>query len=637
MASLTNIDVPGAYPATPSNEEPTFQTQHHNSFAGPGMHVDETSLAHSADAPTLSHENHTQQAQFNQATPRGLGNEAKSKGQLSGDSGAWADDSPSTRERGTEEPGSMTGAYSRIGTQDSAFTQGSDYTYGDKSASQPPFDRDTRRLNPAMDLAAKTPASALAGTTAPNSINKTSANRYVDDHNKIQSGLRGSSKTANNEPYWGDIPFGAGVYNGVTGHGSNESTSHQRSLHDQYNTATNSGIYNGVTGHGSKQSPRYDEATTTADSSHQRRAFPLANNGSTTATTTKPNDADEHKRDSRFKEGLAGTGATAVGGFVARDHFSKENDGRAKATDERLTGERSNILGQSKPDDALAQPRGYKGEEAVNKYEEQKQSLPHRPFVAAPVQNHTQERTLDRQPLDTENDSKHQKKEDSNRGKYGAATGAGAYGVNKYTNRDSTKEHSSAPEDKVSRGTAREPARSDVQPLDTKTEHRYKQKEDSNLGKYGAAAAAAGAGAYGVNKYANRDSTKEQSSVPETKASHGTVRESAQNDAQVVSDNNRIQPHYNILSDGAPSGVASTSVHQPDNGSRSGASQSERYSVPSDGNATGETQSAGRSSSDSSHGGKYNVLASGTPSGINLEQARAEKQHRREQQQHMMI
>ncbi|RYC58661.1 hypothetical protein CHU98_g7558 [Xylaria longipes] len=651
--------------------------------------------------PTLSHENPTQQAQFNEATPRSLGNDARSGGHLSGDS-------LSSRERGSDKPGFMTGAYSRVGNRASGSAQNANYTYDD-IASQSPYGEDTRPANAATNLAAKTPTDTPAETTAIDSINKTSANSYGNDHNKIQSGLRGSANTGHNEPYWGDIPFGAGVYNGVTGHGSNEPVAHQRSLYDQYDTAPKSGIYNGVTGHGSKRSTspgssKYDEGTTSDDLSHRQRAFPLANNGSTTTATTKPNDADEHKRNSRFTEGLAGAGATAAGGYAAHEHSNRDHDRRERAMDEKLTGENSNKLGQSKPD-ALSQPRNPKGDEVVNKYEGKEQALPHRPFVAAPTQNYTQEKTLDRRHLGTENENKHQKKEDydfakygavaafagagaygadkyanrdstkqhssvpensvsqstgrepirsdaqplntktdnqykqkeeSNLGKYGAAAaaaGAGAYGADKYVHRNSTKQHSSVPETEASQGAAREPIRSSAQPLDTKTDNHNKQKEDSNLGKYGAATAAAGAGAYGANKYANRDSTKEQSSLPETAASQTTAHSSTRGDAQPAGDNSRAQPHYNSLLDGTPSGIASTGVHRPENSSRSGASQSERYSVPSEGDTAAETQSTARSSTDSSHGGKYNVLASGTPSGINLEQVRAEKQHRREQQQ----
>ncbi|KAH8159560.1 hypothetical protein CIB48_g8688 [Xylaria polymorpha] len=565
MESLTNIDAPGAYPATPSNEEPTFQTQHNtlqnqgdprglssteqnthlnsHSLAGPGIYVDEPSLAGSPNAPTLPHENPTQQAQFNQATPRGLGN---------GDSAGWVNNSTYSRERGNDKPGFMTSTHSRIKTQPSALTQSGNYIYGD-IASQSPYGEDARPTNTATNLAAKTPV---------NSIKKTLGNSYEADHDKIQSGLRDASKTASNEPYWGDIPFGTGVYNGVTGHGSNESTAHQRSLYDQYDAATNSGIYNGVTGHGSKrstsaESTRYDESTTADNLYHQQRAFPLANNSSTVAIT-KPNNVDKHMRDSHFKEALASAGATAVlGGY---------NDQGAKAMDEKFGGEDSTKLGQGKPD-ALSQTHRHKGEEGVNEYKGEKQTLPYRPFVSIPDQTHTQQKTPDKQPLDTESDSKHQK------------------------------------------------------------------KEDSSLSKYVTAAAAGGDAAYGVNKYANRDSSKEHSSVPETEASRGAIHQLTQGDTQQVSQNSRTQPHYNML-DGTPSGTASTSVHQPENGSHSGASQSERYCIPSDGNAaTGEIQSIGCSSSDSSHGGKYNVLASGTPSGINPEQARAEKQHRREQQQ----
>ncbi|KAI0489716.1 hypothetical protein F4859DRAFT_523609 [Xylaria cf. heliscus] len=641
MASLINIDAPGAYPTTPSNEEPTLQTQHNN-LQNQGIHTDEASVDHGANPLTFSHEHSAQRAQFNQATPRSLGNDAKSRDYPSGDSGVSVDDSPSSRERGEGKPGFMTGTYSRVGTQAGESTQNGNYTYGD-IPSQSPHGEDAMPANMAENLAAKTPQKTSAETTAVNPINKTSGNSRGDGHNTIRSGLRSSSKIAHNEPYWGDIPFGAGVYNGVTGHGSNESTTHQRSLHDQYGTAKNSGVYNGVTGHGSKRptspgSSRNDEGTSTDNVSHQQRAFPLVNNGSKATATTKPNDADEHKRDSRFKEGLSDAGAATAGGYV-----NKDTDGRAKTTDEKLTGEKPTQLGQRKQD-ATSQPHGHNIKETGNKNEGKERSLPYRPFGAAPVQDDTQEKTLDRQPLDTENDSRYQKKGDSNLGKYGTAAtgvagaGAAALGVNKYADRDTNKEHSPRLENKVSEDTTRDPVHTDVQSLDTETDNnKLTQKEDSSLGKYGAATAAAavgaGAGAYGMNKHTSRNSTKEQSSAPETAmSSHKPTR-----------NNTQPQPHSNMLpgdgdGDGAsPAGIASTSVpvHQREDGCRPGASPARRGNVPSDGTATGidETRRSSSSSSDSSHGGKYNVLASGTPSGINLEQARAEKKRRRHEQQ----
>ncbi|KAI1744178.1 hypothetical protein F4680DRAFT_406504 [Xylaria scruposa] len=530
---------------------------------------------------------------------------------------------PRSLERGSDKPGFMTGAYSRVGTQpSSSTTENANYTYGDL-ASQSPHSGNTRLPNPATNLAAETPVNTPAENTAINSINKTSVHSHDGDHNKIQSGLRGSAQTAHTEPYWGDIPFGTGVYNGVTGHGSNETTV-EGSVHDQHDTSANAGIYNGVTGHGSKQSTspessKYDEGIITADSAHQQRAFPLANNGSTTTTTTKPNDVNEHKRDSRFKEGLASAGAAAAGGYAAHEYLNKDNDKNTRAADDKLRGERTNELGQNTPD-VLSQP-----------HSQREQSLPHRPFVAAPAPGN-QEKTLDRQPLDTENVEKHQKKDDSDFAKSAATAafvGAGAYGADKYAHRDSTKEHPSKPENMVSQSTAREPVRSDALPSHTENETKHQRKEDSNFTKYGAAAAAAGAGAYGANKYANRDSARETSPATENNSSRSTAPEPIRNDKQVVGNNSRTQPEYNTLSDGTPSGIA-TNAHQPENVSRSAAPQSERHNVTSHRTSTSETQSTGRASSDSSHGGLYNVLSSGTPSGINVEHMRAEKEDHHE-------
>ncbi|KAI0395847.1 hypothetical protein F5Y17DRAFT_456523 [Xylariaceae sp. FL0594] len=70
----------------------------------------------------------------------------------------------------------------------------------------------------------------------------------------------------NKEPYWGDLTIGTGIYNGVTGHGSNESPqvrdrSASRDRYYQNGSGSNSaltshGVYNGVTGLGSDESTR---------------------------------------------------------------------------------------------------------------------------------------------------------------------------------------------------------------------------------------------------------------------------------------------------------------------------------------------------------------------------------------------
>lgn len=522
MAPLA-IDVPGAYPATPSNEEPTHQTQ-------PSRH------------------------DFAKEIPR--------SGPYFHDSGTHVNHSSSSSE--SAKPGVMTAACSRIGTRDSALTQNANYTYDDTSTAQllrgnNPHQFDDRKP---VDTPTKviTPANTPAEATNPDSnVNNTAnAKGYAhQDRNKVQASLRGKSSTQNNEPYWGSIPFGVGVYNGVTGHGSNASTTQQKSLnHPDSNTTISSGVYNGVAGHGSKESTsprisRYDQYVNTDDSSHQQRAFPLVNNADTKADA-KPNDADAHKRDSHFKEALAGTGGAAAAGYAAHEYSKKDRTNEVTAADEKGKDEKPSEMVQTKSHTVVS-PRSHKGKEAV-------------PATNRSEKNQTLER---QQPLDTEEV-----------------------------------------------GTRR---------------------EDSNLGYYGAAAAAAGAGAYGMHKYASRDGAREQSSAPEDKdkvasfaASRGGIREAAPNEPQAVASNTtatREQPRYDVLSDDTSSGI----VGQPFDSNPSSTSQNRRHKMLSgnaaSGNGIGNTRDTNRSSSDSSHGGLYNVLASGTPSGINLEHAHISRKH----------
>ncbi|KAJ2974886.1 hypothetical protein NUW58_g8514 [Xylaria curta] len=452
MASLTNVDAPGAYPATPSNEEPRGRNNTERST--------HPSLAQSVGATTPSNQYPTQQTPFSKETPRSSRISAQPSG---------------------TKPGAMTDAYSRVGTQDGAFAQGSNYTYDNVSASLSPYDANSQRYsdtgNTLLDLDTPTnivpPANTPAETTALNSISNTAANSHGDHSNKARSGLRGSSASEHNEPYWGDIPFGTGVYNGVTGHGSDEPTTQHNSLRDQHSARTNPRIYNGVTGHGSENSAspqifKHDQDMTTDDYSHQQRAFPLTGNVDT-ATTTRLEDAHERMRDSRFKEGFAGAGTTASGDYATHKYPNRDNDREAETTDETLNG-----LRRGEPD-TLSYPRGQKGDEALNKHEGAGRALPHRTFAAVPTQDYNKRDMSERKPVETR------------KGKRGVEDSSSA----------------ALPAHDYAEGQELE-----KQPLEED-----RRKEYSNPGYYGAAAAGAGAGAYGMHKYANRANAKERSST----------------------------------------------------------------------------------------------------------------------------
>ncbi|KAJ8130137.1 hypothetical protein O1611_g3493 [Lasiodiplodia mahajangana] len=277
MASLTHLDAPGAYPATPVNEEPTRQT-HHNKLhkredprgagdsvpqrqhpsglnsTSSGIPVKESSLAYGADQPASSHHNPLHHTSFNEnkETPRSLGKDEQYRSHRFTDSGIDVGDAPISRENA--KPGVMTGAYSRVGTRDSSFAPVGDYTYDQSSALKPQNGLKpeySAATTPVGNLVA--PANTPAEPTNPDLDTNTTTNLSAGYRDESQGGSHENSNTQRNEPYWGDLPFGAGVYNGVTGHGSNESTAHHKSPHDQIGASANTGVYNGVTGHGSDE------------------------------------------------------------------------------------------------------------------------------------------------------------------------------------------------------------------------------------------------------------------------------------------------------------------------------------------------------------------------------------------------
>ncbi|KAI0543012.1 hypothetical protein GGR58DRAFT_450334 [Xylaria digitata] len=662
MASLINVDAPGAYPVTPSNEEPLQQTQpsSHN-FTDSRIPLEESSRTRGTDF-TSSRRDPPQSTQSNKETPRSSSNDdAHFSGHHSKDSGIYVDDSSFNREGLSEsnnaQPGVMTGAYSRVGGRESAFTEGVNYTHHNTSTTQSPRDKGLLSQYD-NEKAPNTPTDISVPTNTPigtQNLDSNTTTTNVGGHtdkgsNKVRGGLREKSHIEHNDPYWGNIPFGAGVYNGVTGHGSNESTAHRKSSNNTDSTTTtssgvyngvtghgsksttqksapdnvydaggiNHGIYNGVTGHGSKESANhrvsgYDQYTATNDLPSQQRAFPLDNNADTTVVN-KASDADTRNNDSHFKEIFAGAGATAAGGYAAHKYHSKDSEKEAKAADDKLKDEK---------------PSQTKSHTFVN-------SQGHKSKEAAPVTNVAENRTLEREPLDTIDEGK--TKENSNLGYYGAAAtgaGAGAYGIHKYANRDQAREQ--VPEDEVepsitSRNAVRESTRNEPataglhglrKPSNREGQLLVPEDESATSDRDILGSQPIIAGTHGLRKHPKRDDTKDESSAlsDETSTPHGLSelnQAEPQNTAIDKSDESasRGQPQYNVLAGGIPSGISDS---QPKINNRSIPLRHKDNMFI--GNSTGGTRDTERSSSDSSHGGQYNVLSSGTPSGINLEQA----------------
>jgi len=143
--------------------------------------------------------------------------------------------------------------------------------------------------------------------------------------NATRSGIAGSgSTTTHKDPYWGDIPRGAGVYNTVTGHGSqeDEDTRH-KAIHSGENASPTSAT-SGATG------------TTGIESQH--RAFPLTSIDKAGLRTdeldTTKGSPTAQPHDSRFKEGLTGAGVGAGAGAAAYALAKDREEGKARKSTE---------------------------------------------------------------------------------------------------------------------------------------------------------------------------------------------------------------------------------------------------------------------------------------------------------------
>ncbi|KAI0598229.1 hypothetical protein F4775DRAFT_187156 [Biscogniauxia sp. FL1348] len=179
-------------------------------------------------------------------------------------------------------------------------------------------------------------ATALAPHQEDKLLEQKEAEAEERERNLVRNG-RDRSSVSRKDPYWGDVPFGTGVYNGVSGHGSDE-TPHKGTL----GSATQHYPHDGQGPHeGLQQQQQHvgDGASHEASSKpahiayadqpqQQQRAFPLTDHQGRSAGglgqtgTEKPVPGQEHQqRDSRFSEGLAGAGvgagAAAGAGYVA--------------------------------------------------------------------------------------------------------------------------------------------------------------------------------------------------------------------------------------------------------------------------------------------------------------------------------
>ncbi|KAI0158384.1 hypothetical protein BJ166DRAFT_625646 [Pestalotiopsis sp. NC0098] len=173
---------------------------------------------------------------------------------------------------------------------------------------------------------------ATAGVVGAGALASHELNRGADSKT-------GSSTNQTEEPYWGDLPQGAGVYNTVTGHGSGEDTSAQHrtvpkpagdaSPHSTVTGNTTdrlgygSGVYNTIVGHGSN-----DEHNRAHHTDDGQRAFPLNEHGN----ETSPQHKDRHLGEAGA---AAGAGAAAYG---AAEHHKHSKDKSSQLPTSEKTG-----------------------------------------------------------------------------------------------------------------------------------------------------------------------------------------------------------------------------------------------------------------------------------------------------------
>ncbi|CAJ2513183.1 Uu.00g013020.m01.CDS01 [Anthostomella pinea] len=496
---------------------------------------------------------------------------------------------------------------------------------------------------------------------------------HEHDLNTVRSGLSDKSNVGHSDPYWGDVPYGTGVYNGVKGHGSDEvpppTHEHHRSPTDAHEQGQHegqraiplggsSGIYNNVIGHGSDEAP--------ADSHHDplgqlddQRAAPPGHESTAGSTPLDPNFMQQHRqqnRDSHLKEGLAGAGAGAGVGYAAHELADRHRGDRDPQGE--LQQQRSNVDNRyEQPEaqreshvgagglyygdaltDAEKKERGIKTHEHEHRHKEPKEE---KDFNLG----HLQEK--DRS---TEDPSKSRHEKEAGMAAAGAAAAYGAHEHDKDNKHEPTKTHEESPKEKKGgflsslfhrghkddhhddKATKATPAHHDKgegfkdpfvaagyhKPGEKSTHDRSptsavpgERQHNQHDNKLGYAAGVAGLGAGATGVYAAHK--------------HGEKDEGSPTDA---SGRDREDPYRaaSVAASGSPQTNRSQAPGQQYDHLASGTPSGVDLGHSSSHSNIG----ANRGSTDSAHGGMYKTLSSGTPSGVNVEPNQRHHHHHHE-------
>lgn len=328
------------------------------------------------------------------------------------------------------------------------------------------------------------------------------------------------NKTTSEDPYWGDLPRGGGVYNTVIGHGSNED---DQARHDPHRQSENLGA---TSTRGADNS--YD--------SNRQREFPLTGQSQTgygqgidDNNRQQTRNVDDQKDDNRRKGLYEAAGAATVASAaypIARDREQEKSDKHAETAREK------------------EQPK------------EQKESKLHALF-------HRDSSGKDEKPAKAE---KPKEKKEHVRHEKQAETVAPV--AARYTREEQPKSQDYSRNTEPSQFRDNRP--SNVDSRDSKA------KEALGLG-------AAGAAAYGATRYAEKEHNKPESgSAPITNKSTDYSQSgnlSAQSHGMTNDYGNRSagDGKYNTLPSGTPSGVKQENIGDNDT-TRTSSSRAEPYS-----------------------------------------------------------
>ncbi|ETS82333.1 hypothetical protein PFICI_04209 [Pestalotiopsis fici W106-1] len=474
-----------------------------------------------------------------------------------------------------------------------------------------------------------------------------------------------SSAAQKEEPYWGDLPQGSGVYNTVIGHGSGEDTSTQHRAiprgpddgQSPRNAASSSspdqlsygsGVYNTVTGHGSNDehdAMHYNEdghrvfpLNDSHDTSHDRH---IGEAGTAMGVGAAAYGASQHHK--HAKEADAGTlpsGGNVTGTEArrplqdtmnvtptnTRDAGGAALAGRHKDQTQHVTGGRTTAQDSNDYNSKAADPTGHQHKITGflhRRHDEEGGSTAHKRASDIVTDDSVTSGSTSRPELkqSLEDDSSHR-----NRNAAGlAGVGAGAamgYGLSRHE-----KQHENdtpvqyQPEQastinnaqtSLSHGTTNQPAgyaENDSQfqqSRQTPSNVVHDDRHASQARNLAGVGAAAGAG-YGASKMAQHEKqpidTRNQTGI-----ASGSIRTPENTSVQSAAYNSSTSTKhdsYDHLASGTASGVArDTHGHGQSNlaNTASGQPESSQYTP---GNQGGQSP--------------YNVLASGTPSGVQVE------------------